>query len=186
MVDALEPREEPEGESGEDPLLPEAQPEEVEVKEGDPKRMEEWERLEVESEAVVIKNYTMVETLTSRQGAELKGGLARMVACLKYLGMEVRRVHSDGAAEMLGTRRWCEDRRIYRTFTSGSDWKANGRAEAEIGVIRRGINTLIRAAEEGEERWPLMARHIGERRGQLQALGFCTLALLPWGRKVMW
>ena len=86
--------------------------------------------------------------------------------------MEVRRVHSDGAAEMRGTRRWCEARGIYRTFTSGSDWKA-GRAEAEVGVIRRGINTLMRASGDGEEMWPLMAKHVGERQGrlQLQALG---------------
>ena len=171
----------------EEPLVPEVQGEVEEAKEGDPKRLEEWERLEVEAEDVIIRNYTMVETLTSRQGADLKAALARMVARLKYLGMEVRRVHSDAAAEMLGTRRWCEDRGIYRTFTCGSDWKANGRAEAEIGVIRRGINALIRSSEEGEDLWPLMAKHIGERRGrmQLRALGFTTPALLPWGRKVM-
>ena len=125
--------------------------------------------------------------MTSRHVSELKSGMARMVARLKYLGMEVRRIHSDAAGEMRGTRRWCHDRGIYRTFTSGSDWKANGRAEAEIGVIRRGINTLIRSSGEGEELWPLMAKHIGERRGrmQLRALGFSTPALLPWGRKVM-
>ena len=101
--------------------------------------------------------------------------------------MEVRRVHSDGAAEMLGSRRWCEARGIYRTFTSGSDWKANGRAEAEVGVIRRCINTLIRSSGDGEELWPLMAKHVGERRGrlQLQALGFSTPRLMPWGRSVM-
>ena len=98
-----------------------------------------------------IQNYTMVETLSSRQGLEVRSALARMVARLKYLGLDVRRVHSDGAAEMLGTRKWCEERGIYRTFTCGSDWKANGRAEAEVGVIRRAINTLIRSAGEGED-----------------------------------
>ena len=149
--------------------------------------LEEWERLEVEAEDVAVMNYTLVETLTSRQGSELKAGLARMLARLKYLGMEVRRVHSDGAAEMFGARRWREARGIYRTFTSGSDWKANGRAEAEVGVIRRCINTLIRSSGEGEELWPLMAKHVGERRGrlQLQALGFSTPRLMPWGRNVM-
>ena len=187
MVDALAPQEEDQGDHEGDQLLPEALEEEVEYREGDAKRLEEWERLEVEAEEVIIRNYTLVETLSSRQGSELKAGMARMIARLKYLGMEVRRVHSDGAAEMMGTRRWCEDRGIYRTFTSGSDFKANGRAEAEVGVIRRGINTLIRASEEGEDLWPLMAKHIGERRGRLQlkALGFSTPALLPWGRKVM-
>ena len=187
MVEILGGLEEMPEDAPEEPLLPEVESEEVSVKEGDGRDLEEWERLEVEAEDVVIRNYTIVETLTSRNGTELKAGLARMIARLKYLGMEVRRVHSDGAGEMWGTRRWCEDRGIYRTFTSGSDWKGNGRAEAEVGVIRRSINTLIRASEDGEEKWPLMAKHVGERRGrlQLQALGFTTPMLLPWGRKVM-
>lgn len=175
----------------EDPPQEEMQPilveEEVEKKEGDEKAFEEWLRLEVEAEDVEIQNYTMVETLSSRQGAEVKACLARMIARLKYLGLDVRRVHSDGAAEMQSTRRWCEERGLYRTFTSGSDWKANGRAEAEIGVIRRSINTLIRSAGEGEDLWPLMAKHVGERRGrqQLAVLGFNTPMLMPWGQKVM-
>ena len=187
MVEALSPKEDVKEVSPEEELLPERQEEEVEDREGDPTGVEEWKRLEVEAEDVIIRNYTMVETLTSRYAPELKAGLARMIARLKYLGMEVRRVHSDAAGEMRATKRWCEDRGIYRTFTSGSDFKANGRAEAEVGVIRRGINTLIRSAEEGEEFWPLMAKHIGEHRGrmQLRALGFSTPALLPWGRKVM-
>eukprot|EP00913_Durusdinium_trenchii_P016583 g15588.t1 len=187
ILDALKVMEEPPEEEEGGDLLPRAEPEDVQQSDGDPKVLEEWERLEVEAEEVSVMNYTLVETLTSRQGPEMKAALARMLARLKYLGMEVRRVHSDGAAEMLGTRRWCEARGIYRTFTSGSDWKANGRAEAEVGVIRRGINTLIRSAGEGEELWPLMAKHVGERRGrlQLQALGFSTPRLLPWGRKVM-
>ena len=187
IVQALDSLEEPTEEAPEEPLLPEVEAEDVEMKVGDGRDLEEWERLEVESEEVAIRNYTMVETLTSRHGPEIKAGLARMIARLKYLGMEVRRVHSDSAREMWSTRRWCEDRGIYRTFTGGSDWKGNGRAEAEIGVIRRSINTLIRASGEGEDKWPLMAKHVGERRGrlQLQALGFTTPSLLPWGQKVM-
>lgn len=160
---------------------------EEEVEEGDPRLLDEWERLEVEAEEVEIQNYTMVETLTARHVSEVKSCLARMVARLKYLGLDVRRVHSDAAGEMRGTKKWCEDRGLYRTFTCGSDWKANGRAEAEIGVIRRAVNTLIRSADEGEDFWPLMAKHVGERRGrqQLAALGFSTPRLLPWGQRVM-
>ena len=168
-------------------LLPTMEEEEVVRQEGDPKVLEEWMRLEVEVQEIEIQNYTMVETLSSRQGVEVKACLARMVARKKYLGLEVRRVHSDGAAEMLGTRRWCEDRGIYRTFTSGSDWKANGRAEAEVGVVRRAINTLIKASGDGEEYWPLMAKHVGERRGrqQLATLGMVTPTLMTWGQRVM-
>ena len=110
-----------------------------------------------------------------------------MVARLKYFGLEVRRVHSDAAGEMRDTKKWCADRGIYRSFTCGSDWKANGRAEAEIGVVRRAVNTLIKASGDGEEYWPLMAKHVGERRGrqQLAVLGLVTPKLLPWGQRVM-
>ena len=114
MVEALAGADTSPPEPPDDPLLPEVQAEDNEIKEVDPKRL-------VESEDMIIKDYTMVEILTSRQGAELKTALARMVARLKYLGMEVRRIHSDGAAEMLGSRRWCEEHDIYRTFMSGSD-----------------------------------------------------------------
>eukprot|EP00913_Durusdinium_trenchii_P018989 g17845.t1 len=65
--------------------------------------------------------------------------------------------------------------------------EANGRAEAEIGVVRRAVNTLIKASGDGEEYWPLMAKHVGERRGrqQLAVLGLVTPKLLPWGQRVM-
>ena len=169
------------------PAVQEEEPEEAESREADVRDMEEWVRLEVEAEDIEVQNYTMVETLESRKVAEVKGCLARMIARLKYLGLEVRRVHSDAAGEMRGTKRWCVDRGLYRTFTCGSDWKANGRAEAEIGVVRRAINTLIRSSGDGEDYWPLMAKHVGERRGrqQLAALGFNTPQLLPWGQRVM-
>lgn len=39
------------------PLVPDVQEEEEEIKEGDPRRLDEWERLEVEAEDVIIRNY---------------------------------------------------------------------------------------------------------------------------------
>ena len=78
--------EEPPEQPGDEVLLPEAEPEEIPGDEGDPKVLEEWERLEVESEDVAVMiSYTMVETLTSRHATELRAGLARMLARLKYL-----------------------------------------------------------------------------------------------------
>ena len=169
------------------PVLEDEVREEAETGDDDAKALEEWMRLEVEAEEIEIQNYTMVETLASRQVAEVKACLARMIARLKYLGLDVRRVHSDAAGDMRGIKRWCHDRGLYKTFTCGSNWKANGRAEAKIGMIRRAINTLIRSSGEGEDYWPLMAKHVGERRGrqQLSALGFVTPQLLPWGQQVM-
>ena len=86
-------------------LKPAVQEEEVvepAKKEDDDKILEEWKRLEVEAEGIEIQNYTMVETLVSRNVAEVKACLAKMIARLKYLGLDVRRVHSDAAGEMRG------------------------------------------------------------------------------------
>ena len=55
----------PEEEVEEKELQPAIEEEEVVRQEGDPRLLEEWERLEVESQEVEIQNYTMVETLTS-------------------------------------------------------------------------------------------------------------------------
>ena len=60
MVEALAGEDTSPPEPPDDPLLPEVQAEDSEIKEVDPKRLEEWERLEVESEDVIIKNYTIL------------------------------------------------------------------------------------------------------------------------------
>ena len=93
IVDALTAAEEPGEDPHEEPLLPEVQEGEVESKEGDPKKLEEWERLEVEAEDVIIRNYTLVETLTSRHGADLKSR-----TCPRDCSLEVpRHGRSSGA-----------------------------------------------------------------------------------------
>ena len=176
-------------EVGEGELLPEVDGEDLpKHEEGDPGDMEKWEEL-VEPEEVEVRNYTMVEPLASRQGHQLLGAVARMVARLNYLNLPVRRVHSDRAGELASKamRRWCSHREILRTYTSGGDWKANGRAEGEVGLIRRGINVVLKATGLPEEQWPMIARHVGERRGrlQLEALGYVTPELLSYNREVM-
>ena len=138
-------------------------------------------------EGVEVRNFTLLEVLPNRHGPALIEALSRMIAKLKYLGLEVRRVHSDAAGELRSTKKWCHSHGLYRTFTAGSDWMANGRAEAEIGMVRRGINVLMRLPEAEEEDWPLMARHVAERRGrlQLEGMGFSTPTLLPWNTQVV-
>ena len=59
LAEALASKESDDEEPVEGPLLPEAQEEPVEAGEGDPKGMEEWERLEVEAEEVVIIGTTL-------------------------------------------------------------------------------------------------------------------------------
>ena len=60
--------------------------------------------------------------------------------------------------------------------------------EAELGEIRRSINVLLKASGDGQEYWPLMAKHIGERRGrqQLNVLGYETPPLFFHGAGKSW
>ena len=75
--------------------------------------------------------------------------LSRMVTRLRYLGYPVRRLHTDRAGELKhpAVRRWAEQRGILKTYTSGSDWRSNGRIEGEIGLLRRATNVLLRSTD---------------------------------------
>ena len=73
------------------------------------------------------------------------------------------------------------------TYTSGSDWKSNGRAENEIGIVKRHAKILMRAHNVDEQRWPILVKHAAERRlrWQLQQVGYPVPDLLPVYTKVL-
>ena len=80
---------------------------------------------------------------------------------------------------------WAGDRQILTTMTSGSSFKANGRVEAEMGVIKKSIRILVSGGTCTLTQWPLAARHLGERRlrNQLKTLGWPVGRLLRFGAK---
>ena len=138
-----------------------------------------------EEEDFLVKQITMVEVLPDRKGPNLISGIARFYARLRYLQLPVMRLHSDRAGELRSKllRKWCEDRGIYRTYTDADSFKSNGRAEAEIKTIRRMIRAVMLATGTEEKLWPLIARHVGERRTRyhLQNMGYEVRKLLPFG-----
>eukprot|EP00438_Fugacium_kawagutii_P021249 Skav207770 [mRNA] locus=scaffold2087:161475:163001:+ [translate_table: standard] len=144
-----------------------------------------WHKLIDEASDVRVQTLTFAELLPSRSTQEILPALARIYCRLRSLGLPVYRLHSDRAREFVASpiRRWCLDRGIIATLTPGSSWKSNGRAEAEVGVLKRGIRTLINAEKRDLDYWPLAARHVAERRlrNQLQRLGWPTGALLAFG-----
>ena len=73
------------------------------------------------------------------------------------------------------------------TYTSGSDWKSNGRAENEIGLVKRHAKVLMKAHNIEEDLWPILVRHASERRlrWQLQQVGYPVPELLPFFTKVL-
>ena len=84
-------------------------------------------------------------------------------------------------------KKWAMERLIMRTFTDGSSWKMNGRAEAEVGFIKRLTKTLLKGSGVEENLWPLAARHAGERRwrSQLEAMNYSVKPLRAFGSVAM-
>ena len=85
-------------------------------------------------------------------------------------------------------RRWAQHRDIVLTKTSGDNYKANGRCEAELGVVKRSIRTVLTVLSAGGYNvnwWPLIAKHVGERRlrAQLRSFGYPVGVLLRFGTK---
>ena len=144
-----------------------------------------WQKLVEESMNVTVKNVTFVETIESRHSQHVLPAIAKIYSRLRQLGLPVMRLHSDRAREFLAAplRRWAQHRDIVLTKTAGDDYKANGRCEAELGVTKRAIRTVISAGKFNINLWPLVARHVGERRlrAQLRGCGYPVGDLLKFG-----
>ena len=146
-----------------------------------------WLKLVETSKDVTVRQLTFVHPVKSRAVKHLLPALSRLHARIRALGLPVYRVHSDRAREFSSaeTQAWAAERSILTTMTSGSSFKANGRVEAEMGVIKKAIRTLISSGDCTLTQWPLAARHLGERRlrRQLNALGWPVGRLLKFGAK---
>ena len=146
-----------------------------------------WMRLINESKDVTVRNLTFAEPIADRNVHNVLPAIAKIYARLRSLGCPVYRMHSDRAREFLAkpVHQWCLDRGIVQTMTPGSAFKTNGRAENEVGMIKKGVRTSISAGACPLDRWPLAVRHVGERRlrNQLNQAGWPVGKLLRFGSK---
>ena len=92
---------------------------------------ESWMKLVEECKQVKVKTLTFAEVIQSRSTHHLLEGLAKIYAKIRSLGLPVLRLQADRARELTSkvVQAWCHSRDIVATYTSGSDWKSNGRAE---------------------------------------------------------
>ena len=147
-----------------------------------------WMRLVEQCKQVKVKTLTFVEVVSSRATGHIMEGLGKIYSKIRSLGLPVLRLHADRARELTSksVQAWCHSRDIITTYTTGSDWKSNGRAENEIGIVKRHAKVLMKAHNVAEELWPILVRHAGERRlrWQLQQVGYPVPELLPFNTKV--
>ncbi len=127
-------------------------------KEEDPKEEEE-----VIPEAQV-KVHRMAIPLPSKHADDVLRGVSDLYLTLRSEGMYVRQLHSDLAREFKahGLAKWCMERGVLQTFTSGVDPQANGRAERAVQATKMEVRKMLRAAGVGAELWPLAVRHLNE------------------------
>ena len=124
--------------------------------------LDAWQKLVEESKNVAVKNITFVETIESRNSSHVLPAIARIYSRLRQLGLPVMRLHSDRAREFIAAplRRWAQHRDIVLTKTAGDDYKSNGRCEAELGVTKRALRTVLSAGGYNINWWPLVAKHV--------------------------
>eukprot|EP00434_Breviolum_minutum_P044337 symbB.v1.2.039588.t1/scaffold6451.1/size17988/3 len=114
------------------------------------------EEVEERKEAQV-RVHRMAIPLPSKNADDILRGVADLYLMLRSEGMYVRQIHSDLGREFKGQglAKWCMERGVLQTFTSGADPQGNGRAERAVQAMKIEVRKMLRSAEVGVEFWPL-------------------------------
>ena len=148
---------------------------------------ETWGKLVQEATDFSMRQLTFVEIVKSRHVKHILPAVSRIHARLCSLGLPLYRLHTDRAREFVSEqmRSWALERQVVSTMTPGSSFKTNGRVEGEMNTVKKSIRTLITAGVATLQQWPLVARHVGERRprAQLHSLGWPVGKLIRFGAK---
>ena len=140
------------------------------------------------TQPVRMINFVMVEPIVDKQQTTVLSAVQRMMVRLQRHGYPVLRIHSDRAGEFVNARfrSFCETRLIYRTTGDPGVPQTNGRAEACVGLFKRGVRSLLKEARLGPAYWALAARHWSMLRWQKaeRELGLKPKALLPFGAQI--
>ena len=113
------------------------------------------------TQPVRMINFVMVEPIVDKQQTTVLSAVQRMMVRLQRHGYPVLRIRSDRAGEFVNARfrSFCETRLIYRTTGDPGVPQTNGRAEACVGLFKRGVRSLLKEARLGPAYWALAARH---------------------------
>ena len=133
---------------GADPLPLVDEPGEVEgVAVADAERLnKDWlEKVKHLSKPVGVQNITLVEMLCSRSIEEVIGGLSKVHARFRSMGLPIYRLHSDREKTFLSKKvqAWCGSRQLWQTMTAGDESASNGRVETEVAQFKRELRLLM-------------------------------------------
>ena len=160
-----------------------------------PEPLSESELAEAEAQATTwwkdkpLTHVPMLEVpffvpLPDKHGKTVLDGLMRIHTEVRALGLPLVRLHSDRGREFINRKvtAWTAHHGIAQTSTSGDDWKANGRTENWVRLLKRSTRTLLMAHRAEPTQWAFAMRHCAARlqAAALHALGVPQPRLLPW------
>ena len=118
--------------------------------EEDHEKIDEEEKIE-EMKNAQVKVHRMAVPLPSKNGDDILRGVADLYLMLRSEGMYVRQLHSDMGREFIGPglSKWCLERGVLQTFTSGADPQGNGRAERAVQATKMEVRKMLRSAGVG-------------------------------------
>ena len=128
--------------------------------------------------AVPMQDIPFFVPLVSKNGKGVAAAVMQVVTQVRALVLPLRRIHSDRGLEFRNaslaqfTRFHC----IPHTTTCGDDFKANGRTENTVRLLRRATRTLLQAHAAPTSDWCFAMRHVSAR---LRAAALSALGQLP-------
>ena len=132
----------------EDPELPaeEEAEDQIEVVDLDEANaLNEKAKIEEMAEPAAVQNITLMEPIQSRNVDHLVAAMSKLHAKFKMLGIQVMRLRTDREKSFLHAKvqKWCDQRQLVQTMTSGDDPAANGRCEVEVGQLKRRLRLML-------------------------------------------
>ncbi|CAE7474033.1 GIP [Symbiodinium sp. CCMP2592] len=139
--------------------------------------------------AVPMQDIPFFVPLETKGGKGVAAAVMQVVTQIKALGLPVHRLHSDRGREFRNAAlaQFTKFHCIPHTTTCGDDFKANGRTENMVRLIKRATRTLLHAHDAPTAEWSFAMRHVTARlrAAALSTLGHASPKLLPWHARLV-
>ena len=146
---------------------------------------EDWTEMEVQAwdvmnrkwqdkvaglKSVKVTTLTFAVPMRSRHSQEVIRALSLMYGKLRSLNVQLVRIHSDRARELLAkpVQQWIQSRNIMQTVAAGDEPQGSARVEWEIQYLKQTIRLLLSTSKAPVGWWPLALRQATEMRHRSQ------------------
>ena len=141
------------------------------------------------SKLLKVRHITLMEPVESRHVSHVVHAMDTVLNRMRFMGVNVKRLHSDRAKELLARRfkSWISQKGLVQTYTAGDDPQSNGHCESEVNQLKRRTRLLLHMAQQENTSWPQAMRYAAEERlrNQMNSLGCPTQKMVPYNSDVL-